>query len=75
MGGVPVGLAWDAKMHGFFSLIGETALLQQGARPDASRAVNSLQDGLKRRTDLRQRARELSQAARSGVLESLNSVC
>ncbi|WP_417484387.1 polysaccharide pyruvyl transferase family protein [Maricaulis salignorans] len=75
LGGVPVGLAWDAKMHGFFGLIGETGLLQQGASPDASRAVKSLQDGLKRRTDMRQRARELSQAARSGVLESLNSVC
>ncbi len=75
LGGVPVGLAWDAKMRGFFDLIDEAGLLQTSACPDPAQAVASLQDGLKRRAEMRQRARELSVAARAGVLESLDRVC
>jgi polysaccharide pyruvyl transferase WcaK-like protein len=75
LGGVPVGLAWDAKMRGFFDLIGETGLLQASACPDPAQAVASLQDGLKRRAEMKQRAQELSAAARAGVLESLDRVC
>ncbi|WP_417493212.1 polysaccharide pyruvyl transferase family protein [Maricaulis sp.] len=75
LGGVPVGLAWDAKMRGFFDIIGEPGLLQPSACPDPAKAVASLQDGMRRRAEMGQRARELSVAARAGVLESLNCVC